>query len=342
MKIALGSQMREMDRRSIEEYGIPGIVLMENASAAVAQKCAERLNATNGKTAVFVCGGGNNGGDGFASARLLTLKGYNSIIYFMCKEEKLKGDALINYNAAKKMGINIEKDINKADELFKSADVLVDAIFGTGFSGEPRSDAAEVINKVNNSGKYVISVDIASGVDSETGHVSQVCVNADETVSFCMAKVGNMLYPGAEKCGKLTVANISIPNAVRESMDININAFDFNEAKEILPKRKSRSNKGTYGKLFVMAGSKAMGGAAYLCSKSAYRAGCGLVYACVPNECLGTIQSLLPEAVAKPLVSDNGVLFDKSFEQIESEITNAKAIAIGPGLGNKEGVKEFD
>ena len=272
MKIALGSQMREMDRRSIEEYGIPGIVLMENASAAVAQKCAERLNATNGKTAVFVCGGGNNGGDGFASARLLTLKGYNSIIYFMCKEEKLKGDALINYNAAKKMGINIEKDINKADELFKSADVLVDAIFGTGFSGEPRSDAAEVINKVNNSGKYVISVDIASGVDSETGHVSQVCVNADETVSFCMAKVGNMLYPGAEKCGKLTVANISIPNAVRESMDININAFDFNEAKEILPKRKSRSNKGTYGKLFVMAGSKAMGGAAYLCSKSAYRA----------------------------------------------------------------------
>ena len=341
MKLALGSQMREMDRRSIEEYGIPGIVLMENASAAVAEKCAERLNATNCKTAVFVCGGGNNGGDGFAAARLLTLKGYNSIIYFMGKEEKLKGDAFINYNAAQKMGIYIEKDINKADELFKIADVLVDAIFGTGFSGEPRSDAAEVINKVNNSGKYVISVDIASGVDSETGHASQVCVNANETVSFCMAKVGNMLYPGAEKCGKLTVTNISIPNAVKESMDIKINAFDLNEAKEILPKRKSRSNKGTYGKLFVMAGSKAMGGAAYLCSKSAYRAGCGLVYACVPNECLGTIQSLLPEAVAKPLISDNGTLYAQSFKQIEKEISNAKAIAIGTGLGSGEGVKEF-
>ena len=303
MRIALGSQMREMDRITIEEYGIPGVVLMENASWAVADKCAKRLKSCGGNKAVFVCGTGNNGGDGFAAARILKIRGFECVIFLAGNPEKIKGDALINYNAAVNMEIPIINDISQAEKLLSETDLIVDAIFGTGFSGEPRKASAQVIDKINNSGKYVISVDIASGVDSETGHASDICVQADETVSFCMAKLGNILYPGAEKCGRLNVADISIPYQVRESVGINISSLDFEEAKALLPVRHPRSNKGTYGKLFVIAGSHTMAGAAYLSSKSAYRTGCGLVYTCIPAECLNTMQTILPEAVAKPVES---------------------------------------
>ena len=341
MKIALGSQMREMDRITTEEYGIPSIVLMENASTAVAEKCMEYLEKNHKRKALLVCGGGNNGGDGFAAARLLKVHGYDSKIFFCGKKEKLKGDALINYNAAVNIEIPVETDNKKLSELIEETDLVVDAVFGTGFSGEPREESAFVINKINEGNKYVISVDIASGVDSETGHISNVCVKADETVSFCMAKVGNILYPGAEKCGKLTVADISIPQQVKDTMDIKTEALDFAMAKELVPKRKPRSNKGTYGKLYVFAGSFSMGGAAVLCSKAAYKSGCGLVYSCVPEECLSTIQMLVPEAVAKPLKSFEGKLGKESFCAIENELDVPDCAAIGPGMGKGGETKEF-
>ena len=148
MKIALGSQMREMDRITTEEYGIPSIVLMENASTAVAEKCMEYLKKEQKKNTLVVCGGGNNGGDGFATARLLKVHGYDSKIFFCGKKEKLKGDALINYNAAVNIEIPVETDNEKLDELIKETDLVVDAVFGTGFSGEPREEAAFVINKI--------------------------------------------------------------------------------------------------------------------------------------------------------------------------------------------------
>ncbi|MCI1959224.1 MAG: NAD(P)H-hydrate dehydratase [Clostridia bacterium] len=336
MKIAYGSQMREMDAKTSSEYLIPSIVLMENAAAAILDRCLEK--ATPETRFLCVCGGGNNGGDGFAVARLLFIRGYSVAILFIGKEEKLKGDALINFKADEKIGIEIVKE-DKTMEMLEKSDIVIDAVFGTGFSGVPREPQASVIKAMNESGKYIISVDIASGVDSQNGHASEFSVNADETVTFEMAKIGNILYPGAEKCGKLTVAKISIPQAVSESVDVRIEALTDSEAKKLLPARKKRSNKGTFGKLFVFAGSKNMFGAAFLCGKAAYETGCGLVYSCVVNENLERIQISLPEAVAKPVVSKNGKFCAESLDT--EDLKNADIIAVGPGIGRGKDVTEF-
>jgi len=338
MKIAYGSQMREMDAKTSEEYLIPSIVLMENAAGAVFEACLKK--AEKKTRFLCVCGGGNNGGDGFAVARLLYIKGISVAVLFLGKEEKLKGDALINFNAIKKIGVAICVDAEKTQEMLEKCDVVVDAIFGTGFSNEPREPQASVIRAINESGKYVISVDIASGVDSETGHASAFSVNADETVTFEMAKVGNVLYPGAQNCGKLTVAQISIPPAVSDSIDIKIEAIDDYEAGKLLPARKKRSNKGTYGKLYVFAGSKNMFGAAFLCCKAAYKTGCGLVYSCVVNENLERIQINLPEAVACPVQSVDGKFCPESVYETDA-LKNATVIAVGPGIGKGSKVTEF-
>ncbi len=339
MDIAFGYQMKEMDSITINNYGVSGIVLMENASMAVAQKCMEYLKKTGGKKAVFVCGTGNNGGDGFAAARILSANGFESNIILVGNSEKLKGDALINFKAAVNIGIEVF-DISKADYIIKKVDLVIDAIFGTGFSGEPRDIYKTAIEKINNSKKYIISVDIASGVNSDTGHAADTCVKADETVSFCMAKVGNILYPGAEKCGKLTIANISIPQQVKNKFK-TIKAIDTNMAEYLIPKRMPRSNKGTYGKLFVIAGSYSMGGAACLSAKAAYKTGCGVVYSVVPKECLQTVQNIVPEAVAKPVVSLEGKFCENSFNKIQDDLKQADTVVIGPGLGTGENVNAF-
>lgn len=338
MKIAYGSQMREMDAKTSSEYLIPSIVLMENASMAVLERCLKKASANT--RFLCVCGGGNNGGDGFTVARLLFIRGFDVSVLFVGKEEKLKDDALINFRAAEKIGVKIVKDIDKTMEMLEKSDIVIDAVFGTGFSGIPREPQASVIKAINESGKYIISVDIASGVDSQNGHASEFSVSADETVTFELAKVGNILYPGAEKCGKLTVAKISIPKAVSDSINIKIEALTDYEAKEILPKRKKRSNKGTFGKLYAFAGSKNMFGAAFLCCKAAYETGCGLVYSCVVDENLERMQISLPEAVAKPVRSKDGKFYAESIEDTE-DLKNADVIVVGPGIGRGKDVTEF-
>ena len=251
MDIAFGWQMREMDRKTIEEYGVLGIVLMENASMALSEVCADYLKSRGLKKAAIVCGAGNNGGDGFAAARLLTVRGYDVDVLLAGKEEKIKGDALINYNALLKMGIRVIKKIEDFENVISKADIVVDALFGTGFSGEVRAPYDSVIDIINGSGKYVVSVDMPSGVDSDTGKAASHSVAADETVTFALAKIGSILYPGAGNCGRLTVVGISIPKQVMEAAEIKIKALDFEEARALLPERKKRSNKGSYGRLFA-------------------------------------------------------------------------------------------
>ena len=341
MDIAFGWQMREMDRKTIEEYGVLGIVLMENASMALSEVCADYLKSRGLKKAAIVCGAGNNGGDGFAAARLLTVRGYDVDVLLAGKEEKIKGDALINYNALLKMGIRVIKKIEDFENVISKADIVVDALFGTGFSGEVRAPYDSVIDIINGSGKYVVSVDMPSGVDSDTGKAASHSVAADETVTFALAKIGSILYPGAENCGRLTVAGISIPKQVMEAAEIKIKALDFEEARALLPERKKRSNKGSYGRLFAFCGSKAMCGAAVLSVKSAYRAGCGLVYGCVPNECVDIIQNLVPEAVVKPMPSINGRFSPEGADAIAEDLKQAKAVVIGPGIGQGDEVKKF-
>lgn len=341
MKVASGAQMREMDRLTIEETGIAGIVLMENASQAVAKACLRYVNQFKNPKVAVVCGGGNNGGDGFAVARILKCSGIDSKIIFIGNEEKLSQDAFDNFKVAKKFDIEVITDISDLETVFEKQHVIIDGIFGTGFTGEPRNTAAEVILKINQSGKYVISIDIPSGVNADTGAVAEVCIKADETVTFALPKIGTILYPGAHYCGKLTVADICIPQKNAEKAGVKFNLLTKNEACQLLPVRNEQSNKGTFGKLYVIAASEEMTGAGVLCCKAGYKSGCGLVYACMPKKCCDVMHVLVPEAVAKPLKDFDGKAFEGSMEGMQEELENAKAIVIGPGMGQSQGVSAF-
>ena len=196
MKVARGLQMRELDKVTIESTGIPGIVLMENAAQAVAKACILCAQRWKNPRVAIVCGGGNNGGDGFAVARILKSKGIQSKIVFIGDQEKLAGDALINYRVAQNLNIPIENNFGKSNKIFECEDIIIDGIFGTGFSGEPRSLAGAVLKEMNQSGKYIISIDIPSGVNADTGMAAESSVQADETITFALPKIGTIIYPG--------------------------------------------------------------------------------------------------------------------------------------------------
>ena len=227
MKVAKAEEMRLMDRMTIEETGIAGIVLMENASQAVA-RAAKKAKST-GRCCV-VCGGGNNGGDGFAVARLMANAGYLVEVVFLGEEGKLPADATANAQVAKKMGFSFLRTEEEAMAAIGRADLVVDALFGTGFHGVPRQREAKLIATINASEAYVVAVDIPSGVNADNGQVEGEAVRADKTVTFHLPKVGLLLYPGAEYAGEVEIADISIPKGQEERLHLAGNVLTKEEA----------------------------------------------------------------------------------------------------------------
>jgi len=338
MKVSKVSQMQLLDRLTIEETGIEGIVLMESASKAVFDVCKGYLDSVSGKHAVIVCGGGNNGGDGFAVARMLKNSDIQTKIFFLGDKEKLKEDARTNYDRALNMGIEIENEYTES--FFADTDIIVDAIFGTGFKGEPRQQESSIIKAINESEKYVVSVDIPSGVNGDTGEVSLACIRADETVTFQLPKIGLILYPGSDYCGKITVADISIPEENINKINFKVNMLTKQDAVNLLPKRENRSNKGTLGKVVLLAGSAEMTGAGVFSAKSAYKSGCGLVYANMPKECRQVMNVLVPEAIFKAVDSKEGKFFAESIKSVYG-LNHAQAVILGPGMGYGEETSKF-
>lgn len=341
MKAANAEKIRNSDRITIEKYGLPGIVLMENASSGAARVCLKELKDIKEPHVLVIAGKGNNGGDGYASARLLKNKGVEAEIVVLGELEQIQGDAKINLDVAKKIGIPVTNDITDIEEKIKSADLVIDAIFGTGFKGKARSPQAEVIELINRFAKKVVSIDIPSGVNADNGHTEGSCVKADVTVTFALPKLGCLLYPGAENTGRLEVIDISIPAQVIDELDIKTNYLTFEEAKQMLPKRRPRSNKGTYGKLLVLAGSEKMSGAAYFAGKSAYKAGAGLVYIGTVFHRRKVIQTLIPEAITIAMDDFEGCVYNESFDAIEDILDSMTAVVLGPGLGSGKNVRYF-
>ncbi len=341
MKAANAEKIRKADKITIEGYGIPGIVLMENASQGVARVCLKELEGIKEPKVLVIAGKGNNGGDGYAAARLLKNNGVKCEIVVLGDLKEIKGDAKINLDIAHKINISITNDISDIDEKIKNADIVLDAIFGTGFAGQAREPHATIIEKINKLAKKVVSVDIPSGVNADNGHTDGSCVMADVTVTFALPKLGNLLYPGAENTGRLEVIDISIPEQVIDTLRIDTNYLTEEEAKALLPKRRPRSNKGTYGKLLIVAGSEKMPGAAFFAGKSAYRTGVGLVYSGIVYHRRKVFQQLLPEAICLSLDDYEGTVYDESYDGIADIIDDMTAIAVGPGLGNGKYVKDF-
>lgn len=328
MKIATSEILRKIDNYCINELKIPGIVLMENA----ALKVIKNIQLHKYNTFCIVCTKGNNGGDGFAVARHLYVLGKKVDIFLVGGKERMSSDCKINYDILKNMGIKISKvdnleDINDLRNSIERSQVTIDAIFGTGLSRSIEGIFDSVISIVNENSKYIISIDIPSGLDSNTGNVLGNCIKANKTVSFQLYKRGFLNYGMDKITGKVIVEEIGIPEAAINKFHNNEFIMDESMIKENMEKRDKYSYKGDYGRVSVFAGSTGFTGAAYICTQGAVKSGAGLVTLCCDKGIQGLLGTKLVEAMT--------LSFDDK-EKIESLIGRSDAVAIGPGMGNNE------
>lgn len=337
------TQMGEIDKFAITEIGIPGMVLMENAGICVLREIEKDIDCIKGKTICILAGKGNNGGDAFVIARHLYNRGAKVLVFILAKKADIKGDAKTNLDILNKVGIKSieileERDLDHSKKYISNCDMIVDGIFGTGIKGNIPYLISETINFINEKNIPVISVDIPSGIDGETGKILGTCFKAYKTVTFSYAKTGLFVHPAVEYTGEIVVADIGIPKNVLDKFDIKNHIIDESMVKDIIPKRHSDSNKGSYGKLLLLTGSKGMTGAGCLAGKAALRSGLGLLYLAVPASLTNVYDSNLIESVTLPLEDDFGYLTKgciKNLEDYMYDIDDIDAIALGPGLSTK-------
>jgi hydroxyethylthiazole kinase-like uncharacterized protein yjeF len=342
MKICTPPQMREIDRKAIDGLGIPGLDLMENAGRLTYEMLLDYYGPAANNRVTVVAGKGNNGGDGFVVARYLKQDGAHVEIFLLGNKDELKGDAAANLKKAETLEIPIH-EITGPENFYIPDDswLIIDAIFGTGFSGVLRPPYDIIINKINQSGIPVVAVDAPSGLNCETGKVTEPCVKADLTVTFGLPKIGQVLYPGKSYCGFLEVVDIGFPAGLDD--DIHTYLVDDVKAAKLLPPRKADAHKGDYGKLFVLAGSTGLTGAAAMTSLAALRCGTGLVVLGCPASLNPIMEIKLTEVMTKPLpdVKKKGCLALRGMGEIRKMIDWADAVAIGPGIGTHHETAEL-
>ncbi|MGB9607166.1 MAG: NAD(P)H-hydrate epimerase, partial [bacterium] len=243
MKIASSAEMQEIDRKAREDFSLPTLLLMENAGERVAEMA---LDMMDGRNVVIVAGKGNNGGDGIACARHLFNLGVNVKVILLARKDEIKGDARANLEIAERLGIDILELPNNIKAYLEKADLIIDAIFGTGLKGEVGSPFKEAIDEINSAGKPVLSVDIPSGI-GDGGEVLGVAVKADRTVTFALPKRGLILYPGAYYAGEVYVADIGIPPQLLSSPSLTLITPSLLQG--LIPQRYPDSHKGVFGHL---------------------------------------------------------------------------------------------
>jgi NAD(P)H-hydrate epimerase len=320
--------MRKIDNYCINEINIPGIVLMENA----ALKVVKNLELDKYNSFCVICTSGNNGGDGFAIARHLLILNKKVEVFLVGNKENMSKDCKINYDILKKIGTNINKvsnfdDINELRDSIARTDVIIDAIFGTGLSRNVEGIYDSVISIINENSKHVVSIDIPSGLDGNTGEVLGNCINADKTISFQLYKKGFLNYGTDKLTGKIIVEDIGIPEMAINKFHNNEFIMDELMIKSNMKIRDKYSYKGDYGRVLIVAGSNGYAGAAYICTQGAIRSGSGLVTLCCSSEIRDILSSKLIEAMT---ISYN----DQA--KLNELISKSNVIAIGPGMGDNE------
>ena len=325
--------MREMERAFMDGTGYPSILLMEHAAQAVVD--ALSAYAPPGSRVLFVCGGGNNGGDGCAAARLWMQRGGQAEVWLLKSPSQMKGDAGVNACLLNSCGAALQVVYSEAPDIPEGCAAIVDALYGTGLSRQMTGAALSAVRLINASGLPVVSVDIPSGVDGATGRALGEAVRATETVTIHRPKHGHLLFPGRALAGKLTVADIGILSEWDGAQGCDV--LEDADACALLPARAMDANKGTFGRVLSVAGSEGMAGAACLCAEAALRAGAGLVTAACAFPVLGTLQAAVPCATAR-VVSDGPSLGEDAADELSHLAKSAKALAIGPGLSQGEGV----
>ncbi|MCJ7497371.1 MAG: NAD(P)H-hydrate dehydratase [candidate division Zixibacteria bacterium] len=337
MKLVTSEQMRKIDKTTIEEIGIPGLELMEKAGLGLALLAKKILNEkVEDEKVVIFCGKGNNGGDGFVVGRYLASWGAEVEFYLLGKKEEVKDNALVNLKKAIDLNLPL-KEVLKEKELPSElkANLIVDAIFGTGFKGKTSGVEEKAILLMNSTPIKVLSIDIPSGLDADTGLVEGVCVKADATPTMGLPKIGQFFFPGKSYCGKVEVVDIGIPQNVIDDQKLNLNLITEEEVKSFLPQRPGNAHKGNCGKVFLIAGSTGMIGAATLASLSCLKAGAGMAILGIPKSLNEIMEIKVTEVMTKPLpdVRKKGALALRGLGEIMQVLKWADCVALGPGLG---------
>ncbi len=342
MKIAMSREMREIDKTTMEWFGLPGVVLMENAGRAVADKAIEMLGEPRGKIVFIVCGRGNNGGDGYVAARWLHNRGARVKLFLAMDREVVKGDALIHLETALRMGIECfdhtePRGLEKARIAVAFADLVIDALAGTGLHGELSTIYRDSIELMNSSGKRILAVDVPSGVDADTGAVREKAVQAMATVTFGLPKPGVLLHPGAGFSGELLVAPIGIPQELLTAATIRQTLVTAEYVAGRLPRRAADAHKGSQGHVLAVAGSRGLSGAAFLAAQGALRTGAGLVTVAVPESIFDVMEMKTTEAMTLSLPETlAGGLGAEAVRQVRDFSDRVSVVLIGPGLGRQE------
>ncbi len=346
-KVVTAAQMREMDRKTIEEVGIPGVVLMENAGAALVDAIRGKTGYLEGLRVNIFAGKGNNGGDGFVVGRLLQNGGAHAVVYLVADFDDLKGDAKINAHAFRAMGGKIkeltsEKRIRNFKLKFMHTQVVVDALMGTGATSAPKGFFTDVIEIMNSRGSLKVAVDAPTGVLSDGGTIPGAYFKADLTVTFGAAKVGLVTYPARSAVGELVTADISIPKVVYDDSPCAAFLLEDKDISPLLPSRVADSHKGTFGHLLVIGGSPGMGGSVALACAGAMRIGAGLVTAAVPDGMVSVYETGFREMMSIALnATAHGSIADSGFARLDEFSKGKNAILLGPGLSLNASTKEF-
>lgn len=339
MRVVTAHTMEEIDRQAIQECGISGLQLMESAGRSCVEEIIEEFGL-NGRL-VVIAGKGNNGGDGYVVARLLSQKGWHVKVIILANREQVRGDAAINMEKLADTAIHYCTDEGQLtaqhmEEIFH-ADVIVDALLGTGLRSNISGIYLEAIDIMNASGRPVVSVDIPSGIHGTTGRILGSAVRAYITVTFAFAKLGHVLYPGAEHTGRLVVADIGIPAKLMETA-LGYDFLNEDTMRPMIHRRDRQAHKGQFGHCLIIAGSTGKTGAAALAANSAVRAGSGLVTLAVAESIHTILEIKTTEVMTSPLPdSGSGHLTNHAFPVIEKLLVGKDAVALGPGLDTRPG-----
>ncbi len=346
MYLVNSSEMKEIDSITIEKYSVPAAILMENAGVNVVDALSMELGGLFMKRVNVFCGGGNNGGDGFVIARHLKTEGSFVSVFFTGDYAALKADSRNNLDAAKKYGVEIinlksADDIKKHESHILGCDIVVDALIGTGLKNDIGGFLAQLIVYINMMGKYTVSVDIPSGVDSDTGDIKGVGIYARMTVTFGLPKIGLTIYPGLEYTGKLVVADNNFPPELLSRPRKNV-LITKELVIPMMPYRHPNANKGHFGPVLIIGGSPGMTGAVVLSAKAALKSGAGIVTVAVSQSLATSVKSRSDEVIVAALKeTKDGFISEDSYAHIMELSGQAKVVVIGPGMGRDKGTQSL-